>query len=74
MSRSGGRAARTRKRDVMLFTWHDGQCAEHHRWGGELLHTFVASGHMVTVRTCTKCGAVRIKRERLARAQPSAAH
>ena len=34
------------------------RCAGPHRWGGELLHTFVSGGDLVTTRTCSLCGGV----------------
>ena len=50
-------------RQAMTHKW-DGvpDCGKRHRWGGELLHTFVATGHVVTTRTCTFCGATRVTR------------
>lgn len=51
-------------RNVHTFYWPgEMPCAKRHQWAGELLHTFVAPGHVVTTRTCSLCGAVRISRE-----------
>ena len=53
------------KRDrVHVHLWPDASCDGPHRWGGEALHTVTASACIVTVKTCSMCGVVRIARER----------
>lgn len=37
-------------------------CCARHTWGREILHTFTAVA-LVSVRVCTLCGAVKIKRD-----------
>ena len=39
-----------------------GSCVEKHRWGGEVLHTIVHGGRLVSVRVCSRCGLVRATR------------
>jgi hypothetical protein len=42
----------------------DVRVCERHSWGGEILHTFIASGEVVSARTCKMCGVVRIHRQK----------
>ena len=50
-------------RQAHTFHWPgETPCGHRHRWGGELLHTVIATGHVVTTRTCSQCGSVRITR------------
>jgi hypothetical protein len=50
-------------RQSFIHHWDESRtCGKRHRWGGELLHTFVHTGHVVTVRTCLLCGATIIRK------------
>ena len=53
----------TTARSAHTFYWPGEQpCGKGHRWGGDRLNTYLATGQVVTVRTCSLCGSVRITR------------
>jgi hypothetical protein len=50
-----------RTSDVGCATYASGKTVRHH-WAGETLHTFLASGEVLSLRVCDLCGLILAKR------------